>query len=103
LGFMNRLAVTLSFSILLATLAACDKQCENDVISSAMAPAGHVKAVVFHRGCGATVGANVQVSILAASEALPNESGNVLVVSGQQAPTLFWRSDSQLEIRTAGS
>ena len=100
---MTRLAITLFFSMLLAALAACDKQCENDVISSTMAPSGHVKAVVFQRGCGATVGANIQVSILEASQTLPNESGNVLIVGGQQAPILLWHSDSQLEIRTIDS
>ena len=97
---MQRLAITLSFSIL---LAACGNQCENEVLSSAVAPSGRIKAVVFQRGCGATVGANTQVSILPAQEALPNESGNVLIADGLQTPILFWRSDSQLEIHTASS
>ena len=97
---MKRLAITLSFLIL---LAACSKQCENEVLSAAVSPSGRIKAVVFQRGCGATVGANTQVSILPAQEALPNESGNVLIIDGQKAPLLFWRSDSQLEIHTANS
>jgi hypothetical protein len=60
-----------------------------------------MKTVVFHRGCGATVGFNIQVSILSAEAALPNDSGNVLIVNDDVPLALHWESDGSLQIAGA--
>jgi hypothetical protein len=57
-----------------------------------------MKAVVFKRGCGATVGFNTQVSVLSAEAALPNTEGNVLVIDGAVPLDLHWESDYSLQI-----
>jgi hypothetical protein len=57
-----------------------------------------MKAVVFNRGCGATVGFNTQVSLLPASAALPNDGGNVLVVDDKVPLKIEWESDEAVRI-----
>jgi hypothetical protein len=79
-------------------LAGCDAVCENEVSETSHSPSGNMKAVVFNRGCGATVGFNTQVSVLAAGADLPNDGGNVLIVDDAVPLKLEWRSDQALRI-----
>lgn len=79
-------------------LAGCGAVCENDVSETSHSPSGKMKAVVFNRGCGATVGFNTQVSVLPASAALPNDGGNVLIVDDTVPLKLEWQSDQALRI-----
>jgi hypothetical protein len=72
--------------------------CENEVTQSVLAPSGRLKAVVFNRGCGATVGFNTQVSILEAGRQLPDDGGNVLIVDDKVKFSLQWTSDTTLNI-----
>ena len=60
-------------------MVACDP-CENENAVDHLSPDGQWKVVVFERGCGATVGANVQMSILPASSSLSNGAGNVFTI-----------------------
>lgn len=78
-------------------LCACSP-CENEVIHSVPAPSGRLKAVVFHRGCGATVGINTQVSIVEARRELPDDGGNVLIVDDEAHLALQWMSDTTIAI-----
>jgi hypothetical protein len=57
-----------------------------------------MKAVVFNRGCGATIGLNTQVPVLSAEAALPNAGGNVLIVDDDVPLALHWESDGSLQI-----
>ena len=57
-----------------------------------------MKAVVFNRGCGATVGFNTQVSLLPANAALPNDGGNVLIVDDTVSLKIEWESDEAVRI-----
>ena len=50
--------------------------CGNSVITESLSPDKQSKVVVFSRDCGATTGFSTQVSIIDASDALPNASGN---------------------------
>jgi hypothetical protein len=78
-------------------LCACSP-CENEVTQSVLAPSGRLKAVVFNRGCGATVGFNTQVSIIEAGRDLPNDGGNVLITDDKVDLSLQWTSDKALTI-----
>ena len=51
--------------------------CGNRVLAEAVSPDQRLKAVVFQRDCGATTGFSTQVSVIAATDALPNASGNL--------------------------
>ncbi len=57
-----------------------------------------MKAVLFNRDCGATVGLNTQVSVLSAEAVLPNDGGNVLIVDDDVPLALQWESDGSLKI-----
>jgi hypothetical protein len=89
-----------TFAILIAAvwIAGCAPICENEVSAAVRSPSGKMKAVVFKRGCGATVGFNTQVSVLSAEAALPNAEGNVLAIDGAVPLDVHWESDDSLQI-----
>jgi len=66
---------TLAILITAALIAGCAPICENEVSAAVRSPSGKMKAVVFDRGCGATVGFNTQLSVLSAEAELPDEPG----------------------------
>jgi hypothetical protein len=87
------------------------EMCGNEELSNLPAPDGRHRAVVFQRDCGATTGFSRQVSILPATQALPNEGGNVLAFGDREQPDpnapgvgpqlrLAWRTADTLEVRT---
>lgn len=64
---------------LLATgLSGCSDPCQNSIVSTAHAPTGDLKAVLFQRDCGATTGFSSQVSVTQADQA-PAGGGNLFV------------------------
>jgi hypothetical protein len=73
-----RRAVALAAGALLVSSCGADLSCENEVQRRAISPDSWRVAVVFSRNCGATVGANFQVSIVPASEPVL-EQGNTLI------------------------
>src|SRR6266576_6460502 len=73
---------TLAAFIVTASLlmvAACDP-CENENSVEYKSPDGAWKVVAFERGCGATVGQNLQMSVLSSGSALGNKAGNAFVI-----------------------
>lgn len=77
-------------------LAGClGTDCVNEVRAELASPNGGFKAVVFSRNCGATTGANMQVSVLKAIEKLPDEGGNVLIVDEGEAK-VSWKQNGGL-------
>jgi hypothetical protein len=56
--------------------------CMNDTHSEVLSPDARLKVVTFERNCGATTGFSTQISILDASDTLPNQGGSVLVIAG---------------------
>ncbi len=90
-----------SMLVTAALISGCGAACENEVSEIVNSPSGKLKAVVFTRSCGATVGFNTQVSVLPVEVSLPNEGGNILVVGGSVPLQLRWGSDSLLQIAGA--
>ena len=87
------------FVLLIAPLAAASVAClniaggcGNDFVKEVRSPGGKMKAVVFQRDCGATTGFSTQVSLLPSNKSLPNEGGNVFVVTTDhgKAPAGAW-------------
>lgn len=86
-----------------AWLSACDQICENEVTQSMTSPSGKLKLVVFHRGCGATTDSNTQASIIKATDSLPNDSGNILIVDDKIPVQINWLSEERVSISGLGS
>jgi hypothetical protein len=84
-------------------LSGCEQSCENEVVSRLVSPSGKLQAVVFHRGCGATVGFNTQLSVIPASSTLPNEGGNVLILDGKVQPEIQWLADARISVAGLGA
>lgn len=53
------------------------KVCGNEILSEFVSPDNSKKVVVFQRDCGATTAFSTQASLLAITEKLPDEGGNV--------------------------
>lgn len=111
-------------AILLFTLSfcACDYflpitgVCENSVEKELKSPNGKLNAIIFDRGCGATVGFITGISIIPADEKLnSSDTGNVLLadilygelsergdgedVRGKVNFEVEWVNDSELIVR----
>jgi len=56
-------------AIMAGVVSGCSDSCKNSTVSTAAAPAGDLKAVLFQRDCGATTGFSSQVSVTGADEA----------------------------------
>jgi len=94
-------AFILAVSFLMA--AACHP-CENEEPAEYKSPDGAWKVVAFERGCGATVGPNVQMSLLPSSKPLPNEAGNTFVIDSNHGASALqyiyvdWTSNNAVRI-----
>jgi hypothetical protein len=75
--------------------------CENEVSQTVSSPSGRWKAIVFHRGCGATLGFNTQLSVISSSTAMPEGAGNAFVIDGTVVLKLKWLSDTSLLVSGA--
>lgn len=76
--------------------------CRNDQVTEEVSSDRQLKVVVFRRDCGATTGYSTQISVLRADPTLPNSSGNVLIVAGEQAVTARWSDRRQVDISALG-
>jgi hypothetical protein len=85
-------------TVALMLLGGCGSTCENEISQTVFSPSGKKYAVVFNRGCGATVGFNTQVSLLPAGTGLPNDGGNVLIVDDPVPLKIEWESDEMVRI-----
>lgn len=75
-----------------------DDLCDNDNLIETVSPNGQLKAVTFRRNCGATTSYSSGVSILSASQNLPNEAGNVFVANHEPSIIVRWIDDGHLSI-----
>ncbi len=76
----NRSKIVWLILLFSLTIACRLFDCENEVkVNGLRSTDGERRAFVFMRNCGATVGVNTQVSLLQASEDLPNVSGNAFI------------------------
>ena len=65
-----------------ASLAGCSVgPCENEVLDRVTSPDGKMAALVFSRECGATTGANIQISIVGEG-IVPHDAGNTFIMDG---------------------
>ena len=82
---LTRLDQCLALEVLFAccVLSGCGL-CVNELLQEARSPDGKYKAVAFNRNCGATVGNNVQVSIIPSNASMPDGTGNVFIEDHNQ-------------------
>lgn len=73
--------------------------CDNTISQTVRSPDGQLKAVIFQRECGATTGFSTQISVLAADETLPDDSGNVFVESKGVSIEVVWQGSRHLIIK----
>lgn len=95
-GAVVLLAILVAPYVLL--MSALEPVCGNDLAQEFPSPTGALKAVVFRRDCGATTSFTMNVSILPAGQALPNDAGNVFVKDDDTAPTVRWIDETHLLI-----
>ena len=102
MSFPMRLNSWVLIGMLSTLLMGCDMPCENVVNERVISPDKSFQAVLFSRNCGATTGSNSQVSVVPATDADVQDSGNVLVLSESSPLRMHWRSERDLVITGAG-
>lgn len=90
-------------------VSGCSGGCQNSTVSTAAAPSGDLKAVLFQRDCGATTGFSSQVSVAEADEAASGAGNSFVADTDHGAATaaswggpwveLRWLSPGNLLIR----
>jgi len=85
-------------ALLLIVSTSCVDPCGNEVISAQPSPDGRVKAVVFVRGCGATVRDFTGVSVVKANAGVPTGWATALTISDDPAHPIE-RSTPEIEVR----
>jgi hypothetical protein len=82
-------------------------QCTNDILIEHINQAKTYKVVKFDRGCGATTGNSIQLSVIPVDEHLENTAGNVFIagsMSGSylkddKSVSVSWLNDSTIKIK----
>ena len=97
------LTLLIAVAVVGAACVSLAGDCSNSIKREVLSPNGKMKAVIFGRDCGATVGVNTQVSVLSSSSKLPNDGGNVFVADGGSGNepagpfvNVSWTNDSEL-------
>ena len=75
--------------------------CDNSSPVEIASPDRELVAWIFIRGCGATVGDSVQVSILPAGSAPPDDAGNTFIMEKRGGVRVDWTADRELQISHA--
>src|SRR5258708_1905794 len=93
--------LSITLFVVAILLVGCD--CANETPAEHLSPDGQWKYVSFDRNCGATTGSNLQVSVLPASESLPNGAANAFIADNNHGATRFvaqseWTSATKLRI-----
>lgn len=97
-------ALVISGGVIWIIVVELPSLCGNEVMQETASPDGTRRAIVFQRDCGATTGFSTQVSIIGASDDLPNEPGNTFIIDdhpSQRGVTLRWADDSTLVVVTS--
>lgn len=76
----------IGLSLLLLVLAGCT--CENRILNELPSPDGRRKVVAFDRGCGATTGYSLQLSVLPRNSST-DDAGNAFIVDAEHGSPIF--------------
>jgi|GEM_PF-3461211 len=99
-------AITVILLLLLIVLWAnlnsmITENCTNRIISEVPSPDGNTRAVIFQRKCGIDTPPSTQVSLLPASEPLPNRKGNLFIAEGGARSVgvqIVWKSPVTMDL-----
>ena len=100
---MKRILTLLAALLIAASTSGCGEKCSNEPASVTPSPSGKLKAIVFHRNCGATTDANTQVAVIPSSANLANIPGNALILGGDVPLKVRWESDTSVSISGLGT
>jgi hypothetical protein len=91
--------------IVVLSLSGCYKPepCRNEIGSTAPSPNGKLKAVVFKRVCPYEQTVSSEISILRATEGLPDGNGNIFAYSEYTPIRVAWVRDDRLAVYTYGN
>ena len=92
-------------AVLILGLSGCYKPepCRNEISSTASSPNGKLKAVVFKRVCPYEQTVSSGISILGASDEIPDGIGNTFSYSENTPIRVAWIRDDRLAVYTYGN
>lgn len=74
----------------------------NTIVTESPSPDGRFKAIVFRRDSGTTPGLTTQISLLAATETLPNAPGNIFIAPYDLDFRLRWNNRKPSDLIISG-
>jgi hypothetical protein len=98
-SILRRLLLLLLCGILVSSCGQPQK-CHNVTTSEAISPNGQLKALTFRRLCPEEHSITTHVSILRATEDLPDGNGNVFAYDQEIAIRVAWLDDKKLAVYT---
>lgn len=96
----NKIFLLICLSAIIFSVDACFGigECKNTAEKEVISPNRKLKAVLFNRGCGATVGFITGISILQSDQKLSdNDEANIVLV--ENAVREYWKNDNQKLIK----
>jgi hypothetical protein len=84
-------------ALMLSACSPSDTSCSNEVLHQDVSPNGANKAVVFLRHCPGQKD-SINVSVLKASDSLPDGNGNIFADPEKIAVRTVWASDQSLQL-----
>jgi hypothetical protein len=79
--------------------------CKNHIYQKITSPNQKLQIVKFDRGCGATVGNSIQLSLTKLTESLPDEAGNIFIAESlgswdqsDSSVSIKWINDREVEV-----
>lgn len=100
------LVISIMFSIIILGCSA-DNLCSNELLSEYSSPNKAYKVVKFDRGCGATTGNSIQMSIIPNEMDAKNEVGNIFIgdirpgnnIHADSTVMVSWLNDSTVVVK----
>jgi hypothetical protein len=89
-------------ALMLSACSPSDTSCSNEILHQDVSPNGANKAVVFLRHCPGQKD-SMNVSLLKASDSLPDGNGNIFAAPEKIAVRTVWASDQSLQLLTLKS
>lgn len=78
---MRKIQIAFITFTAIITQQSCDitGDCSNHVAAEIASPNQNYKIVEFDRGCGATTGNSIQLSVIKSTDSLPDDAGNIFI------------------------
>jgi len=98
IAFLLILPLVIGVAVTLFVRLVPRTSCRNEVVAEQLADGAARRAVVFRRDCGPKAPITTNVSVVPASDPLPGDVGNALILNGSHEVAVRWTNATHLAI-----